>query len=139
MIDVDDTAPQMSASSDVAPTVRESGETLYLAYRLSRHASASDACAVIRFDGVREWHYGYPNDEGLDFHPLYGLGLEPYQFHVGQDASHGERVWVATFHEGTLTVYARRMELLAAAHPSDPPKAIRSLLGEGPTRGLDDV
>ena len=137
MINIDETAPEMSPSSDVAPTVRESGDTLHLAYRLSARVSSSDSSAVMRFIGVRGWHYGYPNDEGLDSHPLYGLGLRPYQFHVTPVASHGDRAWVATFHEGTLTVYALQMEVLAVAHPDDPPDAIRSLLGDGPTRGLD--
>ena len=139
MIDVDGTAPKMSPSSDVAPTVCESGDTLQLAYRLPARVSASDACAVIRFVGVRDWHYGYPNDEGLDSHPLYGLGLRLYEFHVTPVASHGERCWVATFHEGTFTVYAQQMEVLAERQAGDPPSAIRSLLGDGSTRALDDA
>ena len=139
MIQVDGTAPEMSPSSDVTPTVRESSETLYLAYRRSPRAAREDACAVIRFVGVCDWHYGYPNDEGLDAHPLYGLGLKSYEFHVTPVANHGERAWVATFHDGTLTVFARAMDVLAAAQPGDPPSAIRSLLGDGPTRRLDDV
>jgi hypothetical protein len=54
-------------------------------------------------------------------------------------ATHGERAWVATFHDGTFTVYARGMEVIAAAQPGDPPSGIRSLLGDGPTRLLDAV
>lgn len=137
MIEVDSTVPEMSASSAVGPTVREVGDTLYLAYRLSYRAAPDDASALIRFTSVRDWHYGYPNDEGLDAHPLHGLGLEPYEFHVTPVASFGVRAWVATFHEGTFTVFAHGMDVLAAAQPGDPPSAIRSILGDGPTRPLD--
>jgi hypothetical protein len=53
-------------------------------------------------------------------------------------ASHGERAWIATFHDGTLTVYARSMNVVAKAQAGDPSAAIRSLLGDGLTRNLDD-
>lgn len=138
MIYVDSTVPRMACSSDVAPTVRASGDTLHLAYRVSHDVSSRDVCAVIRFLGVRDWHQGYPNDEALDSHPLHGHGLEQYQFHVSSVATHGERAWVATFHDGTLTVYADRMEVLATVQANDPPNALRAVLGAGPTQGLDD-
>jgi hypothetical protein len=52
------------------------------------------------FFGVRDWHYGNPNDEALDAHPLYGRGLTPYDFHRTLIVAHGERAWIATFHDG---------------------------------------
>jgi hypothetical protein len=128
----------MTTASGVDPTVRESGDDLYLVYLLWSTIGERDVSAVLRFTGVCDWHYGYPNDEGLDSHPLYGLGLEQYEFHVTPIASHGERAWIATFHDGTLTVYARSMKVVAKAQAGDPSAAIRSLLGDGLTRNLDD-
>jgi hypothetical protein len=134
MIKIDETVPKMSPSSAVAPTVRESGGSLCLAFRLP--CAEKDVSAVLRFTDVRDWHYGYPNDEGLDSHPLYGLGLKFYEFHVTPVATHGERAWIATFHDGTFTVYARSMDVIAQAQSGEPSSAIRSLLGDGPTREL---
>lgn len=79
MIEVDPGIPLMSSSSDVAPTIRESGTTLHLAFRLP-----SEDSALLSFIDVCDWHYGYPNDEALDAHPLYGFGLTPYNFHRTQ-------------------------------------------------------
>lgn len=137
MIEVDPTIPKMSSSSAVAPTVRETKDTLHLAYRLPQPDSGQDVCAVVRFRRVRDWHYGYPNDEGLDSHPLYGLGLRFYEFHVTPVANHGERAWVATFHDGTLTVFASHLDVVCPEFEGDPARAVRSLLGDGPARNLD--
>jgi hypothetical protein len=133
VIEVNSTLPKMSASSSVSPTVRETGSTLHLAY----FAAGDDSSAVLRFAGIRGWHYGYPNDEGLDSHPLYGYGLEPYEFHMTPVAGHGERAWVATFHDGTFTVYATSVELVTADFSGDPSSAIDSFVGHGLNRALD--
>jgi hypothetical protein len=133
MIDVDATLPKMSASSAASPTVRQDEKSVALAYYMAR----DEASAVVRFRGVRDWTYGYPNDEGLDAHPLHGLGLAHYEFHVTPMASHGERAWIATFHDGTFTVYADAVEVLVhdyAGHPSD---ALDAALGKGANRMLD--
>jgi hypothetical protein len=133
MIEVDPGIPLMSSSSDVAPTIRESGTTLHLAFRLP-----SEDSALLSFVDVCDWHYGYPNDEALDAHPLCGLGLTPYNFHRTPVAHHGERAWIATFHDGTLTVFARDLKVVEAAHAGSPGDTIRTLIGEGPVRSLDD-
>lgn len=137
MIEVDSSVPRMSSASDVAPTLCQSGDTVHLAYRIPCPASGQDTSAVVRFAGVRGWHYGYPNDEGLDAHPLYGHGLRPYEFHVTPVSHHGERAWVATFHDGTLTLFAASLDVVAPAFRGDPASAIRSLLGDAPARNLD--
>lgn len=127
MIEIDESIPRMGASSAVFPTVREIGRSLVLAY----HVWAGDESAVLRFENVRDWSYGYPNDEGLDAHPLYGLGLEPYAFHVTPIACHGERAWVATFHEGTFTVFADAVEIITNRFAGSPSEAIDSTFGRG--------
>src|SRR5580765_6581991 len=135
MIEVDPTIPKMSSSSAVAPTVRVLPDVLVLAFYVGTDDAGSSA--VLRFEGVRDWHYGYPNDEGLDAHPLHGHGLMPYEFHVTPRATHGERTWVATFHDGTLTVSASTVAVLATNVRVDPPGAIDVVVGRGESRGLD--
>lgn len=54
-------------------------------------------------------------------------------------ADHGERAWVATFHDGTLTVFGNRVDVITSEFHGDPVSAIRSLLGDGPARNLDEV
>jgi len=127
----------MSASSDVAPTVRESDGTLHLAFRVASSSLDEDRSAVVSFFGVRDWHYGYPNDEALDAHPLYGHGLKHYQFHRTPIAGHGERAWIATFHDGTFTIFARDLKVVCSGHLGDPRSALLKLLGDGPASNLD--
>jgi hypothetical protein len=129
MIDVDESLPKMSASSAVSPTVREDEAAVALGY----YVAGDGASAVVRFRGVRDWTYGYPNDEGLDAHPLHGLGLTYYEFHVTPVAAHEERAWIATFHDGTFTVYADAVEVLADDFPGHPSHALDAVLGKGET------
>lgn len=133
MIEIDRSIPEMSPSSAVCPTTREVGATLHLAFLAPREEHS----VLLRFHEVRDWHYGYPNDEGLDSHPLYGHGLEPYHFHVTPIAGHGERAWVATFHDGTLTVFAESVAVMEARYPGEPLEVLNSALGPGPNRELD--
>lgn len=132
MIEVDRRVPQMSSGSGVAPKVCELPGMLHLAFLVG----TGDASAVLTFTGVRDWHYGYPNDEALDAHPLYGLGLKPYPFHVTPLARHGERAWVATFHDGTLTVFAADLKVVSSGHPDEPGNALVNVLGAGVVRDL---
>lgn len=49
------------------------------------------------------------------------------------------RAWDATLPDDTLTVFARDLKVLAFAHLGDPSSAIRTLIGEGPVRSLDET
>jgi hypothetical protein len=96
------------------PSFSQVGHTLWLAYFTTR----DDHCAVIRFDGVSSVSFGDPNDEALDTHPLYAAGLQFYAFHEVQDpelAATGKRRWIATFHDDTLDITARRAEVVVRA------------------------
>jgi hypothetical protein len=132
-VEVVDTIPKMSASSAVSPTARVTNGTLVVAFYLW----SCEESAVIRFDGVSTWSYGYPNDEGLDSHPLWGHGIEFYEFHVSPIEPDGTRWWIATFHDGTLTVNAKGVEVLAERLALSPGKAIDAVLGPGEIRILD--
>jgi hypothetical protein len=133
MIEVDPTIPKMSAASSVSPTVRCTDDVLYLAYfGPSEHMSV-----VLRFGRVHDWDYGYPNDEGLNAHPLFGHGLKFYEFHLGPVGRGGVRVWIGTFHDGTFTIYAETVEVLQRAYAGTPAEALDAVVGAGTSRDLD--
>src|SRR5262245_58117511 len=100
---VNNTLPKMDASSAVYPTACVVGDSLVVAY----HLPGCDGSAVIRFNGVNDWTYGPPNDEGLREHPLWGKGLRFYEFHEVQPHEGDAVQWIGTFHDGTLTVRAK--------------------------------
>ncbi|HXY32774.1 MAG TPA: hypothetical protein VEI07_01020 [Planctomycetaceae bacterium] len=132
-VEVVDTIPKMSAGSAVCPTARVTDGTLVLAFSLP----SCDDSAVIRFDGVLTWSYGYPNDEGLGSHPLWGHGIELYEFHVSPIGPDGTRWCIATFHDGTLTVNSKTVQVLAEKLPLKPWEAIDAVVGPGENRVLD--
>lgn len=132
---VDRTFPLMDASSAVAPTVRESGETLDLAY----YRPGCESSAVVRFSGVARWSYGYPNDEGLSEHPLYGRGLKYYEFHAVPSEPSSDLIrWIATFHDGTFEVEASAVTVVAKElGDCGPFKALSQFGAPGEIRQLD--
>ncbi len=135
MIEIDASIPKMSASGDVSPTVLRCDDTLLLAY----FGDGGEVPVVLAFERVVDWHYGYPNDEDLECHPLFGHGLQPYECHVAPAGNSGVRAWVMTFHEGTLMVYASSMKVVDAHHRGDPASALRSIEGAGTIVDLDAI
>lgn len=131
---VNDTLPKMSTSSAVYPTARVVGESLVIAYFLW----ASDNSAVIRFNGVKDWGYGYPNDEGLTEHPLWNKGLTSYEFHEVRPAEGDVCQWIGTFHDGTLTVRAKSVEVIDEQVELEPWTAIDARLAEYKPRPASD-
>ncbi len=108
------TAPPTMDIGAPQPAFARDGDRVWLAYRTHR----GDHFAVLRFDGVREFSFGDPNDERLDTHPLYEVGLRPYQFHeVHDEATSGAalRRWIVTFHDDTLEVTARQADIVVRA------------------------
>lgn len=103
------------------PTTIVDGSTLWVAYRARDpefpgwgHAATDaylerregvEAFGVLRFDGVVQQHLGAPNDERLNEHPLWGKGLEFYQFHR-LEADEASTRWIVTFHDETFDVIA---------------------------------
>jgi hypothetical protein len=89
------------------PQVEEIGKSLWLSYRTSR----GDHFAVLRFLEVATWVLGVPSDE----HPLWTHGLNFYSFHEVYPLDAGQpglRRWVVTFHDHTLDVSARDVEIV---------------------------
>jgi len=91
------------------PSVRMVGNRLWVAYL--RRAPDEATGALLRFDGVADYHFGTPNDERLHTHPLYAAGLGFYGFYEAHGSSRlvgreGKRHWIVTFHDETLEVVA---------------------------------
>ena len=134
LVVVEKLLPKMDASSAVFPTVRVVEKSLVVAFHL--HGCRSSA--VVRFNDVRNWSYGSPNDEGLAEHPFWDHGLKFYEFHRGPIDGTGMPSWIATFHDGTLTVEAATVEVLCDSVALKPWDAIDKIFGVGPNRTLDD-
>jgi len=78
---------------------------------LPDHPGFAIWCALLRFEGVSDFHFGAPNDERLATHPLYEVGLGFYGFYEAIGTSrlagtNGKKHWVITFHDETLEVIA---------------------------------
>ena len=128
-----DSLPAMDASSAVFPTVRVIDDVLVLSY----HRPGCDSSAVVRFNGVSDWYYGPPNDEGLSAHAMRHRGVTYYSFHEVGPARAGLFRWVATFHEGTLIVRGRTVQTISREIASTPWEAIDATCGPGRSVVLD--
>jgi hypothetical protein len=134
---VDPEFPSMDPSSAVLPTIRVVGKHLYLAF----HLPNCDDSAIVSFEQIETWRYGHPNDEGLQQHRFWGHGLTPYNFHRSTEslATSGTTLWIATFHDGTFEVVARRARIaVPVERDATPSEALTTLLGVGDNRVLDD-
>ena len=110
---------------------------LYVAYIISESemAPSIEDYAVVRFDGVIQYTFGYPNDEALGGHPLYPAGLEVYAFNEVVNSPYVHelglrnavcfpgtemlyqklRHWIVTFHDETLEVIGNDVSFLGTA------------------------
>jgi len=106
------------------PAIRKEGDCLWVAYvcrnpefpgwdsgAAAQHPGFAIYCALLRFDGVTDYHFGAPNDERLHAHPLYPVGLSFYGFYEAHGTSRlaerkGKKHWIITFHDETLEVVA---------------------------------
>ncbi len=48
------------------------GKTVHL------RTEKDEGIVTVKFDRFIQYKFGYPNDEAIEAHPLYKLGLEPY-------------------------------------------------------------
>jgi len=110
------------------PAVHSDGHELLCAYVVNSTVAPAYSVAILKFEGVLQYRFGYPNDEALPGHPLYPFGLEYYDFFAvenspliseieKQNECHRQhrpgiyakfRHWVVTFHSETLEVIALR-------------------------------
>ena len=120
----------LSDAGAPCPVVYANERALLVAYRRllpAGDASQKESSGVIVFEGVNSLLFGGPNDEALQGHRLYKLGLRFYAFHevlnsawiadlCARNRGHplpkdsmfpGLRHFVFTFHDSTLEVVAR--------------------------------
>lgn len=109
------------------PAVYSDENGLTCAYIIGATHVQSGSTAVLHFDSVLYYAFGYPNDEALNGHPLYPHGLRHYDFQLVENSPliadldrrnqvHGGHVtgsymrrfrhWVITFHDETFEVVA---------------------------------
>ncbi len=75
----------------------------------------SERFAIIYFNDCADFKLGYPNDEGLDDHPLYGRGLTFYAAHEVVNSSWIRQVGfsLANYHHYILTFKDSTFECIA--------------------------
>ena len=121
---------------------------LYIAYIVSSAHNPEEPYAIVRFGGVLQHTFGYPNDEALGAHPLYDYGLQYYSFNeiltspylkqLGArnnsvfpgSAGHftSFRHWLVAFHDETLEVVGSTVELVHVGQYESARHAIASFL-----------
>ena len=136
--------PAMDAGAP-NPALYSDETGLSCAYVIGATHSESGSSAILHFDGVLYYAMGYPNDEVLNAHPLYGKGLQFYDFHVVENSPlivdldrrnqvHKQHVagnyvkrfrhWIITFHDETLEVVARNARFVRTSE-KEPGRAVR--------------
>jgi hypothetical protein len=118
--------PQMDTGAP-HPAVHSDGRRLLCAYYVGATVMPEETVAILKFDHVLEFRFGYPNDEALHGHPLARFGLGCYAayhvenspliaeienqnrvHHLYKPGMYGKfRHWIVTFHDETLEVVAR--------------------------------
>jgi hypothetical protein len=131
-------APQMETGAPT-PAIRAKEGTLTLAYR-----TQSDEFAVIRFEGVHQHTFGYPNDEALGRHPLYSPEIHLYAFNEVLDSPYLQELdrrnavsfpdrragftelkhWLIAFHDETLEIISGTPRLWGTVAASDSSEAL---------------
>jgi len=130
--------PQMDTGSPI-PSVHCDGHRLLCAYHIKHEMIPGAITALLKFEHVLQFRFGYPNDEALHGHPLYNFGLRHYGFYLveksplvaeieSQNRVHiaykpgmyaGFRHWIVTFHDEILEVIALRAAIVG--HSQLPP------------------
>jgi hypothetical protein len=136
------TQPPPMDTGAPCPAIHSNGGLL-CAYFINPTSGAEGSVALLKFETVLHYRFGYPNDEALRGHPLHEFGLKPYGFFVVENSPliremenqnrfhqnhspgmYGKfRHWVITFHDETLEVIALRGTILGQTQ-TPPEKAV---------------
>ena len=137
-------SPPMDPGAPV-PAISVCDDQLHVAYAVSRSDPANEReFAVVRFDGVLQHTFGYPNNEALGGPPLYSKGLKfyafnevvgsPYLLELGKrnarnfpgtrDRFTQLRHWIVPFHDETLEVVGDAVVYLGAEAASSSAEAL---------------
>jgi hypothetical protein len=122
------TEPPPMETGAPLPAVHSDGHNLLCAYIVNSTVAPVRSVAILKFEVVLQFRFGYPNDEALPGHPLYQFGLGYYDFFTvenspliieieKQNECHSQHRpgiyakfhhWIVTFHDKTLEVLALR-------------------------------
>jgi len=117
--------PKMTTCVTVI-ALRQVGDVAWIAYELY---GDDRSCAILRFEEFVSVNWGWPNDDRFETQPLFGRGLECYEWHEVLPSPERRRLFIAPCHEGTLTVVAGDYAVEAEkASGLD----VRSIIGDGP-------
>ena len=123
--------PPMEAGAPL-PAIRKEGDQLWVAYACRNpdfpgwdsgvqpdHPGFEIWSAILRFDGVSDYHFGAPSDEHLYTHPLYEKGLRAYGYYEARGTSRLEKQknkkhWIITFHDRTLEIVADSAHIVSS-------------------------
>lgn len=126
-------APQMDVGAPEPFLFSGDGCVLLCAYRARDFSRLEQdggelGAAVVQFEGVLHYQFGYPNDEAIAAHPYFVHGIRPYSFYIIHESPavaefdrrneiHNRHVkgayikrfkhWIGVFHDDTLEVIAR--------------------------------
>jgi hypothetical protein len=140
------------------PSRHSDGHDLLCAYFINSPVAPAGSVALLKFESVLQYRFGYPNDEALQGHPLYHFGLKPYDFFVVENSPLIDEIekqnryhpqhrpgiyakfphWVITFHDETLEVIALRGTIMGQTQLS-PDRAVCEVRPESkqsPSPGL---
>ena len=137
--------PPMESGSPI-PSIKEIGSNLLVSYICNNpdfpgwdsgsapdHPGFDEYCAVIKFSEISWYHFGGPSDEKLHQHPLYDSGLTFYGFHVVENSSKtnsNQSHWIITFHDETLEILARNVEVVSKRVDTSSPEEAISMISE---------
>jgi len=122
--------PPMESGSPL-PNVRAHDGVVVVDYFTHQFGVDTNTRARVVFRHVRAHYLGWPNDEALSAHPLYGRGLRPYDAFEVIDSSWkatiiaanrahplhrdehfaADRHFIMTFHDETFECIARTVEV----------------------------
>lgn len=114
---------QMDTGAAMPSVISNDSELLVLFFD---NSDSKDNCIVLRFAQFLSFKFGLPNDEALNLHKYFHLGLKPYSFFELQDSDWFNEInifnnwdvnrwedykhYIITFHDNTFECIAKNFE-----------------------------
>lgn len=146
------TGPAQMDTGAPMPCVFLTESQLFVSYIVADHVAELsgelEEYAIVRFDGVLQHTFGYPNEDVLAQHPLYKYGLKYYRFNEiinsptlakladqneacypgTKERINSNKHWIVAFHDETLEVLANKVFYLGNIKANDGHTAINDYL-----------
>ena len=141
-------APPMDTGAPM-PSILSIESDLFVSYIISTENEKNELYAIVKFSGVMQHTFGYPNDEALGAHPLYDSGLEFYSFNLVENSPYLKELddrnssifpegkgmycerfkhYIVTFHDETLEVIASSISYMTSESAENSHEAISKYL-----------